>query len=286
MKIIQEPIEVLDIDHLSPQLSDKYVRLKSLVTKMGRVIVAYSGGIDSSLIVKVAYDTLGSDMLAAMAISESYSTVEKELALEIIKEIGAPYELLTTREVHDPRYAANPANRCYYCKQHLYEGLFELATEQDFSYIADGFNADDVGDHRPGRKAGLERGVRSPLYEAGLTKKDVRSLARYLGLSNWAKPSMACLSSRVAYDQRITPKILGQIEQAERALFALGLGQLRVRHHDNIARVEVLTEDMPQVLAQRDRIVADLKAAGYVYVTLDLQGFRSGSSNEVLTHHG
>jgi len=253
---------------------------------MGRVIVAYSGGVDSSLIVKVAYDTLGDDMLAAMAISESYSVAEKALALEILKEIGPPYELLRTGEVQDPRYAANPANRCYFCKQHLYEGLFELAAERDFAYIADGFNADDVGDHRPGRKAGRERGVRSPLFEAGLTKNDVRSLARYLGLSNWAKPAMACLSSRVAYGQRITPKILGQVEQAERALYALGLDQLRVRHHDNIARVEVLSEDMPQVLAQRDRIVADLKAAGYVYVTLDLQGFRSGSSNEALTHHG
>lgn len=286
MNIILEQIEVLDTAHLSPTLSDKYAHLTSLVAKMGRVIVAYSGGVDSSLIVKVAYDTLGDDMLAAMAISESYSVTEKALALEILKEIGAPYELLRTGEVHDPRYAANPANRCYFCKQHLFEGLFELAAERDFSYITDGFNADDVGDHRPGRKAGRERGVRSPLYEAGLTKKDVRSLARYLGLSNWAKPAMACLSSRVAYGQRITPKILGQVEQAERALYALGLDQLRVRHHDNIARVEVLSEDMPQVLAQRDRIVADLKAAGYVYVTLDLQGFRSGSSNEALTHRG
>lgn len=286
MNIIQEQIEFLDTANLSPTLSDKYAHLTSLVAKMGRVIVAYSGGVDSSLIVKVAYDKLGDDMLAAMGISESYSVTEKTLALEILKEIGAPYELLRTGEVHDQRYAANPANRCYFCKQHLYEGLFELAAERDFSYIADGFNADDVGDYRPGREAGHERGVRSPLFEAGLTKNDVRSLARYLGLSNWAKPAMACLSSRVAYGQRITPKILGQIEQAERVLYALGLDQLRVRHHDNIARVEVLSKDMPQVLAQRDQIVADLKAVGYVYVTLDLQGFRSGSSNEALTHHG
>lgn len=286
MNIILDQIEVVDSVGLSPLLGQKYNRLKDVIAELGSVIVAYSGGVDSSLVTKVAYDVLGDRMLAATAVSESYSATERELALTVLREIGAPYVQIGTAEVKDVRYAANDADRCYHCKVYLYEGLFDLAAERDMPFIVDGFNADDVGDHRPGRKAGRERGVRSPLFEAGLDKNDVRNLARYLGLSNWAKPAMACLSSRVAYGLHITPEILRQVERAEDALRALGFDQLRVRHHDDVARIEVSAEDLSRVVAHRQRIVADLKAAGYVYVTLDLQGFRSGSSNEALTSHG
>ncbi len=270
---------------LAPDVVAKYARLQALLAEMERAIVAYSGGVDSTLVAKVAADTLGADMLAVMAISESYSAAELPGALALLEEHTIPYRLVHTQEVHDPQYAANPANRCYFCKTHLFGELFTLAEAEGYPFILDGANVDDMGDHRPGRQAGRERGVRSPLQEAGFSKADIRALARHLGLSNWNKPAMACLSSRVAYGNAITPEILAQIDRAETALRALGLAQLRVRHHGNLARVEVLPEDIPAVLAARERIVADLKAAGYVYVTLDLQGFRSGSGNEVLTRH-
>jgi uncharacterized protein len=278
-------IDVTTTTGLEPALAEKYARLQTSLSDMGRVLVAYSGGVDSTLIAKVARDVLGADALAVMAISPSYAEAERPEAIRLLAEIGIAHRIVETDEVSDPRYAANPANRCYFCKEHLFEALFEIAAAEGYAFILDGFNADDVGDHRPGRQAGRERGVRSPLHEAGLTKSDIRALARYLGLSNWAKPAMACLSSRVAYGQAITPEILRRIDQAETLLRGLGLGQLRVRHHDTLARIEVSAEDMPAVMAHRDRIAAGLKALGYVYVTLDLQGFRSGSGNEVLTRH-
>ncbi|MBN2469386.1 MAG: ATP-dependent sacrificial sulfur transferase LarE [Anaerolineae bacterium] len=278
-------IKAAGADQLSPELEAKYARLRDLIGGLGRVIVAYSGGVDSTLVAKVAADVLGERMLAVMALSESYSAAEIPPALALLEEHGIPHRTVHTSEVQDAQYAANPANRCYFCKVHLYDELFEIADEGDYAAILDGSNADDVGDHRPGRQAGRERGVRSPLQEAGLNKADIRALARHLGLSNWNKPAMACLSSRVAYGHAITPEILQQIDRAEAALRALGLSQLRVRHHDLLARIEVPAEDLPAVVAQREQIVADLRAAGYVYVTLDLQGFRSGSGNEVLTAH-
>ncbi len=285
--ITLDHIDVTPTTALPPTLTERYDRLKALLREMERVIVAYSGGVDSALLARVAYDELGDGALAVIAISESYSAAELPEALALLEEQHIPFLTVRSTEVTDPRYAANPANRCYFCKGHLYDLLREIARERNFPVIVDGSNADDSGDHRPGRQAGREHGVRSPLLEAGMTKADIRALSRWLGLRNWNKPSMACLSSRVPYGQSITPEILARIDRAEGALRALGLGQLRVRHHDTLARIEITAEDIPAVVTHRERIVADLKAAGYVYVTLDLQGFRSGSSNEALkAKHG
>ncbi len=277
--------DIVTANALRPSLQEKYQRLQNLLREMGRVVVAYSGGIDSTLVAKVAFDTLGADnTLAVIAISESLGRDEERDALTVLEEIGVPYLRVQTHEVEDPRYAANPANRCYFCKEHVYDALGDVAKANGFEVVVDGFNVDDTGDHRPGRQAGRERGVRSPLHEAGLNKGEIRSLARHLGLSNWAKPAMACLSSRVEYGTTITPEILRQIDDVERALHRMGFQELRVRHHDTVARIEVPGEALNQVLARRDEIVQAVKSAGYVYVTLDLEGLRRGSMNEVLLH--
>lgn len=267
---------------LAPELQAKYERLQAILREIGDAAVAYSGGVDSTLVAQVACDTLAGRVLAITALSESFPKSEQRRALALLDELGIPHVTVETTEVHDPQYASNPANRCYFCKLHVNGAILEAAEDRGFSTLLDGFNADDVGDYRPGRKAGRELGVRSPLHEAGLTKSDVRALARYLGLPNWAKPSMACLSSRVPYGSVITPEILEQIDQAEDVLHELGFEQVRVRHHDSTARLEVPVEQIPAVLEHREQIIAGVKAAGYVYVALDLQGFRSGSSNEEL----
>src|SRR5712692_6453141 len=280
-----DDIVSVDNSQLSPTLQAKYTHLQEIFREMRRVVVAFSGGVDSSLTAKIVLDTLGTEnTLAVIAISASLGHEEERQALAILNELGLTYLKVETHEVEDPRYAANPANRCYFCKEHVYDALGDVAEARGFNVVVDGFNIDDAGDHRPGRKAGRERGVRSPLHEAGLNKTEIRSLARYLGLSNWAKPAMACLSSRVEYGTAITPQILKRIDDAEQALYQMGFEELRVRHHNNLARIEVTENMLAQAIARREEIVKAVKAAGYVYVTLDLQGLRHGSMNEGPVH--
>jgi len=272
---------------LPADLQLKYEQLKKLIASFDSVLVAFSGGVDSTLVAKIALDVLGSSRaLAAIAISASLGADEERSALETLSEIGLSYVRIETNEVEDPRYAANPINRCYFCKEHVYGALVSAARERSFDAVLDGFNAEDTADFRPGRKAGRELGVVSPLHEAGFSKDQVRKLARHLGLNNWDKPQMACLSSRVEYGIQITPTILRQVDRAEAALRRMGFDDLRVRHHDKFARVEIAQAMLPNALARREEIVEAVKTAGFTEVTIDLEGLRHGSMNEGLKNLG
>lgn len=276
-----------ETETLPVQLQIKFERVKEIIAGLKRVLVAFSGGVDSTLVARLAVDVLGRDnVLAAIAISASLGQDEERDAIRLLDEIGISHVKVETKEVEDPRYAANPINRCYFCKEHVYAALTGVARQHGFETVVDGFNAEDTNDFRPGRKAGRELGVRSPLCEVGLSKDEIRALARHLGLSNCDKPQMACLSSRVEYGITITPKILSQVDRAEMALRKLGFADLRVRHHDKLARVEVEPQMIPRALAQRDEIVAAVRAAGYTHVTIDLEGLRHGSMNEGFVKHG
>ncbi|MDQ7030735.1 MAG: ATP-dependent sacrificial sulfur transferase LarE [Ardenticatenia bacterium] len=264
---------------MNADLDRKYQRLCEIVRACESVLVAYSGGVDSALIMAVAHRELGPErVLACIGVSPSYPARELRQAVELAERLGVAYRLVNTAEYLDPNYAANPTNRCYFCKSELHERLKTIARAEGWQTVVDGTNADDItNDDRPGILAARERGVRSPLAEAGLTKAEVRELARHLGLPVWDKPAMACLSSRVPHGTPITPELLRQIEAAEDVLVGLGFTQFRVRHHGEIARIEIPVEDFPKALAHREAIVEGIRAVGYQFVTLDLAGFRSGS---------
>jgi uncharacterized protein len=262
-------------------LEAKETRLRGIFRALGSCVVAFSGGVDSALVLHVATQELGERAVGITARSESLAEREYDGALAFASAIAAHHEVIETRELDDPSYAANPVDRCYYCKRELYGTLAAIARERGLAAIVDGYNRDDEGDWRPGRKAAREFDVRSPLYEADLRKDDVRALARRLGLDVWDKPALACLSSRFPYGTPITLELLRRVDRAERAIHDAGFRACRVRHHGEIARIEVPPEEIAAVAEpeRRAQIVEGVRAAGYRYVTLDLGGYVSGGFN-------
>ena len=307
---------------MNDALAAKYETLKARIGACGRVVVAYSGGVDSSLVARVAAEVLGDAALAVTSGSQSLKRSDLALAGELAARWGMRHRVIVTDEVANPRYRANPANRCFYCKTTLYEALARIAAAEDAAasteaepsageregpaprkkepsageregpaprkkkeqrcHILNGTNLDDLGDHRPGLVAAENHDVASPLVDAGFRKADVRALAAHLGMGNASKPQAACLSSRFPYGSRITEARLAQVEAAEDALAELGFGQLRVRHHEDVARLELPAEELPRAVARREEVERRIKAVGYRYVALDLGGFRSGSLNDAL----
>lgn len=278
-------LATLNLDRVDRGLvAQKLDRMRALIEEMRSAAVAFSGGVDSALLLKVAHDVLGARCIAVVAVSESYTPEEADEARELAERIGAECLFIDTRELSDPNYAQNPTNRCYYCKKELFTQMAEVVAARGLGTMLYGANLDDTGDYRPGQTAAREFGVRAPLIEAELTKPEIRELSRQFGLPTWDKPASACLSSRIPYGTPVTAEALNRIADAERVLRRLGFRQLRVRHHSDIARIEVPREEFPRLLEGNAaaQIVGDLKALGYLYVTLDLQGFRSGSMNEAL----
>ena len=267
-----------------PALRSKYDRLKNGLAKMGRVLVAFSGGVDSALLLKTARDVLGRNVLAVIATSETYPTREVRAARALARRLAVRTKVIHTEELRNPDFAANAPDRCYHCKRELFSALRGIAEQEGLAFVLDGANADDRSDFRPGSRAGRELGVRSPLQQAGLSKTEIRTLSRALGLPTWNKPSLACLASRFPYHTRIEPEGLRRVGRAEEFLRRLGLRQLRVRDHGSVARVEVETADFAKLLAPRARarLTRYFKKLGYTYVTLDLDGYRTGSLNEPL----
>lgn len=266
-------------------IKSKLAQLKAIFQEMNHALIAYSGGIDSTLVAKVAFDVLGDRSLAITAVSPSLLPEELEDAKEQAKLIGIKHELIETQEMNNPNYTSNPVNRCYFCKSELHDNLKPIAQQKDYPYIVDGVNYDDLQDYRPGIQAAKERGVRSPLAEVGITKAEVREITQQLGLSWWDKPSQPCLSSRFPYGEEITVTKLQRVGRAEIYLRRLGYTNLRVRSQGDTARIELPPEDIQKFVLNNDlnQIVSAFKSLGFIYITLDLEGYKSGKLNQVLT---
>jgi uncharacterized protein len=264
-------------------LADKREALIREIRELGSCVIAFSGGTDSTLLFAVAKEVLGDRVLAITATSATYPAREREEAIKLAKLIKGRHQVIESKEIDLPRFVVNPSNRCFYCKSELFSKLRAIADAEGLAYMIDGNNRDDCGDYRPGRQAAREQGVRSPLDAAGFTKADIRALSREMGLPTWDKPAYACLSSRFPYGTEITREKLRQVEAAEEGLRKLGMRIVRVRHHDTVARVELGETEFAQAVGLlRADVVRIVKAAGYAYVAIDLQGYRMGAMNETL----
>lgn len=267
------------------RLEEKYENLKKYIKELGSAVIAFSGGVDSTFLAKVCKDVLNDSCLAVTATSSTYPEREFKEALELAKEIGIRHKIIKSEELEIEGFSKNPIDRCYYCKSELFSKLKKVADDEGIEYVLDGTNADDTGDFRPGRRAAKELGVKSPLLECGFTKDDIREMSKRLGLPTWNKPAYACLSSRFPYGQEITSEKLSMVEKSEEYLLNLGFVGFRVRHHGDIARIELNPDQINMMLDEniRKKVVSKLKEIGFKYVSLDLEGYRTGSMNEAIS---
>ena len=260
----------------------KLEKLKKILKKMQSALLAYSGGVDSSFLLKVARDSLGDKLLAVTAVSPTYPREELDLAKETARRLKARHKIIRTSELENRNFVSNPVDRCYFCKKELFGKLKKIAHNNNLKYVIDASNVTDKKDYRPGARAKKELGIRSPLEEAGFTKNEIRRLSKKFKLRSWDKPALACLASRVPYGRPITPAVLSKVEKAEKLLRAMGFQQVRLRHYDGLCRIEVDAANVETLIKKRNLIIAKLKPLGYNYITVDLEGYRTGSLNEVI----